>query len=559
MKRWLRLSVLTGLLFVLVSCQGLGFPASNEETSSGEGEKENDVTTLSFFSADPNPNWSQMEDEVGKVITEKTGVRIDAEFAVGDPEQKIALIASSGDYPDMIAPKGSANMMVNAGAMMDLRPLIEEHAPHLQEVIGDYMKRLRWSQEDPSIYFIPNLSAVGTTYFDAGGGFQLQHAVVKELGYPEIKTVKDFENAIRAYKEKHPTIDGQPTIGLSLLAENWRMFISVTNQAFYTTGAPDDGEWYIDPETYEATYHYRRPEEKAYFRWLNHMNDIGLLDPESFVQSYDQYKSKIASGRVLALTDQQWNYDPAENTLESAGRFERTYGHYPVTLTEEFQRKDFQRTGYMAGWGVGITTDCEDPVKAIKFLDFLASEEGQILNNWGIQGKHYKVEDGQRIIPPEIQEQKTNNNNAFTKETGIGNYRFSVSYGDGVKDSTGNYYTTQFPSQIIEDYSDTEKEVLEAYGVETWKDLFPDEEAFPVKPWGAAWNITVPADSELNVTIKRSSDIMRKRVPEAILAEPEEFDAVWEQFMNDLEDAGIEEAEEQYTELVQNRVQLWNE
>ena len=71
------------------------------------------------------------------------------------------------------------------------------------------------------------------------------------------------------------------------------------------TGGPDDGQWYIDPETYEAIYHIRRPEEKEYFRWLNHMNDIGLLDPESFVQKYDQYKAKIAQGRVLALTDQR--------------------------------------------------------------------------------------------------------------------------------------------------------------------------------------------------------------------------------------------------------------
>ncbi|WP_353626566.1 hypothetical protein [Bacillus sp. JCM 19041] len=57
----------------------------------------------------------------------------------------------------------------------------------------------------------------------------LQHEVVKELGYPEIRTVEDFEEAIRTYKEENPTIDGQPTIGLSLLADDWRIMISTTN------------------------------------------------------------------------------------------------------------------------------------------------------------------------------------------------------------------------------------------------------------------------------------------------------------------------------------------
>ena len=45
------------------------------------------------------------------------------------------------------------------------------------------------------------------------------------------------------------------------------------------------------------------------------MNDIGLLDPESFVQKYDQYLAKIASGRALALTDARWQYEQAEQAL----------------------------------------------------------------------------------------------------------------------------------------------------------------------------------------------------------------------------------------------------
>ncbi|PAD27812.1 hypothetical protein CHH60_29515, partial [Paenibacillus sp. 7523-1] len=68
---------------------------------------------------------------------------------------------------------------------------------------------------------------------------------------------------------------------------------------FQATGAPDDGEYYINPETYEAMLHYKRPEEKEYFRWLNKMYNEGLLDKDTFVQKDDQYKSKIASGRVL--------------------------------------------------------------------------------------------------------------------------------------------------------------------------------------------------------------------------------------------------------------------
>ncbi len=374
-----------------------------------------------------------------------------------------------------------------------------------------------------------------------------------------MKTLKDYEKAIQTYVDKNPTIDGQKTIGLSLLAEDWRIMISVTNPAFWATGAPDDGEYYIDPKTYEAMYHYRRPEEKEYFRWLNHMNDVGLLDPESFVQKYDQYLAKIASGRVVATIDQEWEIGEAENSLKSAGKHERAYGHYPITLDDSYKAANFQQTGFSGNWGVGITVDAEDPVRAIKFLDFLSSEEGQILTNWGIEGKHYTVVDGKRVITPEFLEMKKNDNNTFKQTTGVGNYNFSLRNGDGVLDSTGNYFTTNNPVQILENYSPVEIEVLKGYGATYWKDLFPKEDEFPIKAWGAAWNIPVPNDSPNTVFNKKMVDITRKRIPEAILAKPADFDKVFDTMLQELDKAGVKEMEKNYTELVKARVKLWNE
>jgi putative aldouronate transport system substrate-binding protein len=534
-------------------------PAANTGNKQETAAEDTSPIKFTFFSEDPSPNWNKMQDDVGKAITAKTGVTLDAEFAVGDPSQKVALIATSGQYPDLISAKGDISKMVDAGAMLDLTDLIDKYAPHIKKMMGDQMNRLRYSNDDKAIYVIPSYAAVGQTSFNAGGGFELQHAVVKELGYPKIRTVQDFENAIKAYKEKHPTIDGKPTIGLTLNADDWHMYISVTNPAFLTTGAPDDGEYYIDPKTYKVTYHFRRPEEKEYFRWLNHMNAIGLLDPESFVQKYDQYKAKIATGRVLGLIDQDWDYGDGEKALKAAGKFDRGYGHYPVTLTEEYKDHSFQPTGFMGGWGVGITKSAKDPVRAIKFLDFLASDEGQVLTNWGIEGKHYNVENGKRVIPQDVNNRKINDATNFTKESGIGLYSLlSAHYGDGVKDPSGNYYTTNFPEQIVAGFNDVEKETLKAYGATTWKDLFPKEDEFPVKPWGAAWNISVPGDSEVTVLAAKMKDITWKRIPEAILTKPENFDAVWDAYMKELDKAGVAKLETGYEQFVKDRVELWS-
>lgn len=555
MKKRYPLFILTVLIsfgLILTAC------SSDDSAKEGNGETgDDDVITLTLFSADSHSQWDNMESPVSQIVVEKTGVKLEAEFDVQGGTQKIPLMVSSGEYPDLIMPKGEAPKLVEAGALLDLTDLIEEHAPNLKKIYGDYYpNRLKWSSEDESIYILP-VSPVDTEYFEPSHGVGLQHAVVQELGYPEIRTLKDFEEAIKAYKEKYPEINGQPTIGLSLLADDWRIMISVTNPAFWATGASDDGEYYVDPETYEAIFHYKRPEEREYFRWLNHMNNIGLLDPESFTQTYDQYLAKLSSGRVLGIIDDAWQFADAQRSLREQGMHERMYGYYPATLSEEYKHANFQDTGYLAGWGIGISVDCKDPVAAIKFLDFLASDEGQILQNWGIEGEHYEVVDGKRVIPEDVMNERNNNAN-FQKETGIGVLKgFAPSYGDGVVDETGNTYTIASEQQIIDSYTDLEKEVLKNYGVEMWKDLYPQKEEFPVKPWGAGFHIN-PQDQEIIAIEQRVLDIVKQRIPEAILAAPEEFDAIYDKFLEEIDAAGAEKAEAEKTRLIRERVELWN-
>lgn len=290
------------------------------------------------------------------------------------------------------------------------------------------------------------------------------------------------------------------------------------------------------------------------------MNNVGLLDKDSFVQKNDEYLAKIASGRVIGLTDADWGYADGERALKKDSKFDQTYGHYPVMLSDEYKDNRLQSTGFMAGWGIGITKECKDPVRAIKFLDFLASEQGQILLNWGIEGKHYTMQDGKRIVPEDVQNRVVNDNTAFTKDSGIGLYtNIGAHYGDGVKDSSGNYYTKSFPELIVNSYTEADKQTLQAYGVTTWADLFTSEDDLPVKAWGAAWNIPVPTDDESNILAVKMKDISWKRIPQAILAKPEEFDQIWDEYQQELIDAGVEKMEAGFTKYVQDRVKLWNE
>jgi putative aldouronate transport system substrate-binding protein len=567
MKQKAKALVLTMAAFSLVWAGGCS--SSKESTASpqagaasGAAEStagKTDLTpiTITMFSTDVNTNYENMQSPVGKKITELTGVTVKMDFPVGDPKQKVSLMVASGEYPDLIFAKNDSNMIVDAGGLVDLAPLIDKYGPNIKKLYGDYLNRLRWSKDDKSIYFLGTFG-VNEQQWEPKDGFMLQHRVVKELGYPTMKTLQDYEAAIKSYLEKHPTTDGQPTLGLSLLADDWRIAQSVTNPAVFATGGSDDGEWYVDEKTQKPVIHFTREEEKEYFKWLNHMYNSGLMDPESFVQKYDQYKAKIASGRVLAIIDSKWQFKEPEQSLRLAGKNELTYGMYPITLNESFKNKNFQSPGYSAGWGVSISKSAKDPVRIIKFLDWLASDEAQILNNWGIEGVHYKIENGKRVISKEEMDKRVSDPQ-YGKKTGIGVYIYPFpQQGDGVKDPSGQTYSIKSEQQIIDSYSDVEKEVLSGYKAKMWQDLYPKTSEFPVKPWGAAWQINIPQDTDGALIMQKCMELVRKRIPEMVLAKPEKFDEIWDTFQKELDKAGVHKLEQQMEGLLKERVEMWN-
>lgn len=532
-------------------------PGASATVSPQDLSNDKSPVTFTMFSSDQNTNYENMQSPVGKKITELTGVTLKMDYPVGDPKQKVSLMVASGEYPDLIFAKNDTSMIVEAGGLIDLAPLIDKYGPNIKKLYGDYLNRLRWSKDDKSIYYLGTFG-VNEQQWEPKDGFMLQHRVVQDLNYPKLKTLKDYENAIKAYLEKNPTTNGQPTLGLSLLADDWRMAQSVTNPAVFATGGADDGEWYVDEKTQKPVFHFTRPEEKEYFKWLNHMYNSGLMDPESFVQKYDQYKAKIASGRVLAIIDSKWQFAEPEQALKKEGKFDQMYGMYPITLNENFKNRNFQSAGYSAGWGVGISKSAKDPVRIIKFLDWLASDEAQILNNWGIEGVHHKVENGKRVIPKEEMEKRVTDPN-YSKQTGIGVYIYPFpQQGDGVKDPSGQTYSVKSEQQIIDSYTPVEKDVLAKYNAKMWQDIYPKASEFPVKPWGAAWQINIPQSSDGALIMQKSMELVRKRIPEMILAKPEKFDEIWDSFQKDLEKAGIHKLEQQMEQLLKERVQLWS-
>lgn len=552
MKKQYNLLVALFLVIFLAACGNES--TNNTNTKDDDDSATDEPITLTLFNADGEEK--EFNDAVAQKITEETGVVLEFDYPVGGNEEAVPLMIASGDYPDLIFAKGDIGKLIEAGAVIKLDDLIEEKGSNLKAMYGDQLDRLRHSLEDPSIYTVGTYG-VDSPVWEPSGTFQVQLDVLRELGYPEIKTLEDLEAALTEYVEKYPEIDGQKTIPLSLLGSDWRWLITVGDPAGFAAGLAGDGQWAVNDDTGEATYKFLLPEIKQYFKWLNGMNAKGLLDQESFTQTHDTYISKLSSGRVLAIADQNWNFGDADMALVADGKEWRTYAPLPVTLGEEYVHQGIKNYGYTGGWGIAISSTTEHQEKAFEFLDWMASEEAQILVNWGIEGVHYDVVDGERKMKEEDRNRMNTDAN-YGKETGVGYYVYPFpQWGIGAVDSSGQPITPNNEEQIIENLNAAEKEVLSEYSMDNWTDWFPPAEELGVSNHGQAFSYNIEAGSDLEIIMQKADDLTEQRITQAILGDPAEFDQAWDSMLEELEAMDIARANELMTQKTQDIMELW--
>ena len=523
-----------------------------EASSSGETADDADdksPITFEYFNADgKNGNW---DNPVAKAITEATGVTLDVSYPVasqGDAKEDVALMIANDEYPDMIYAKGSATDLYQAGALIDMTDLIEKYGPNIKKMYGAEMEKLKWSQDDPGIYQL-SYAGVNQKTLTTGGSCQIQWAALKENDYKYPKTLDEYEKMIKSYLAAHPkTEDGLDMIGITMSASDWHWMITLGNPAgLIADASPDNGQWIIDDE-YNVHYKHVTDEEKEYFKWLCRMYNEGILDPNFATQTDDDYIAKVASGRVVAITDAEWHYSQCEATLVADGKVDQTYVGLPVTLREDQVEKALLYQGTTVGWGIGITKSCEDPVRAIKFLDYLCSDEGQILYHWGIEGENYFLDDDGQPYRTDEEVAKAQSDPDYAKNTGIDNYTGFPIYGTGSYSEDGFPYTPTTKESVIANYNTAEKEGCEAMGFEMLTDMFAQPEEFDLLPYSALWAYQQPQELAEKQTIL--DEIAWPGLVKCVTGTEDEFDANWESMVQELTDNGLADAEEAMTCLL---------
>ncbi|MBM7564297.1 extracellular solute-binding protein [Paenibacillus sacheonensis] len=378
--------------------------APNEPAASGANEPANtpaepaaqepaapEPATLRLLT-DLSQAWPVKEDwAVWKWIKEKTNITIKQETQTG-PES-LALAVASGDMPDLMSVfPPDAQKYGPQGAFLDLSKHLDK-MPHLKaflEARPDVAQRM--TSPGGEMYHVLNdgMGAGNQTVF-----FYRDDIFAKNsLEVP--KTWEEMYETAKQLKKLYP--DSYPFVfrhGINTLKYFGPSF------GFYP-------EFYEDPATGKIKHGAADPGFKTLVEYLHKFYAEGLTPPDWLSMDYKAWTQFITTdksfmtiqfiGQIEIMNAQLTDGAHLKFMAPPLGSGSQPY--IPNTNFEEY------------GFAVSSTTKNLDA--ALRYLDFLYSDEGKELLSWGKEGETYTMVDGKRQFLPQFKEP-----NDLRKELGM--------------------------------------------------------------------------------------------------------------------------------------------
>ena len=477
---------------------------------------------------------------VEQKITELTGVTVDGIYASDSDGNELTLMIASGDpLPDIIRGLTTSSAhyrdLVDSGSLYRIDELIDQYCPLFWEVMDEFPVAAS-READGSLYHLPKqyLTGRGERYAVANGWFAIRGDIAEHYGIEplSIKTLDDLESFIETVMadrdELWPEILYPISCGANQGEQGGRpWYNSFGGYANYGANLcmlydkDDDSVHYW----IEDDYGYK----SLQYSWS--LAQKGWITEASF--SYPgTYDAMVAGSVLVASGGNMWpaNFVTAQLQENIPGAY---YAKIPMIGAEEGMDLGYASSMYLhQGACVVVTTDCANPERTIKFLEFLGSEYGGLLVTCGIYGEDWDIstnEDG-LIIGDYIGEAATPEGRAAR-----GVYNYNMDWYN--LNSNYDYFNAAFGG---------DKMML--LGATYFKfDLYSDV------PSGVM--TTEPADSDYSILKKQLEEIIKNYQTDMVLAPSEaEFNRLYEECLKTLNDNGLDRLKDYVLGLTKDKI-----
>ena len=420
--------------------------------------------------------------------------------------EQFNLMIASGEYPDIIQRFGgyyqnSLDSALDDEIAFELTDYLDAWAPDFQKV------RTRDEQTE-RITATADGRVAGFYTFETNGapdtGPFIRADYLAELGQETPETLEDWAETLDGFYNTYGAALGLPSGGMTKFASIESNF-GITSGMFQVDGNVRFGQ-----------------AEPGFRDYLDMMNDWfakGYICRDFFSEalsasSYMTDQNLISSGAAGIFFGNLNTADAyAAQILDENAKVEPLA--YPVSGGE---KNHFASVGMPQLWGV-ISTDCENPELAARFLNYYFTDEGRMLANYGVEGLTYEMVDGK----PKYTEIIRNNPEGMNLDVALTLYTCGV----------GSICTVVDNDKNLALYSD-----LQNAAVECWRSQVDDENTI------LSVSMTVDEATEYYSLMSDIQTYYEQAVPEFIMGNRplSEFDA----YVDTLNSMGLDRCIEIY-------------
>ena len=498
------------------------------------------ITFTMFKNTVISDDWTWGSDHVTQFITERTGVTLDIEFAPDSEGNRLTILLASGDkLPDLFS--GISTTSTHYAEMLDgdyvyaIDELIDEYAPLMREILSP--EEIEFSNaEDGHMYIVPtqffDSEFLTSGYLNINGWVMGRLDLLDELGYGQfdIKTTDQLIEALESFKEIN---DQHPEVVYPVFIE----------QGSFTGGTFDamfggSSSYSFEPMRYDSAsdslyFWFDSDRGIEQLKFWNRLYREGYLSKASFAEN--DFGDALQTGKFLiAFKNNVWEQSAYNAALAENVPGASAYSIYPLTQSED---KPWTFSQFVLDQKIGalISKDCEHPDRAIRFLEYLRSEEGSLAVTSGIYGVDWELatdeQNGLKYTQKIGEAAEIGNDFTALGNIGIYNHQKSWIALSVVYDSIFSYVNFLDPNtKVMSDGWRANSKCVD----NSSPMMLPDY-------------ISIAPGSEASDIKTNLTDIYNNMLVEIILADSDDqFQNLYDQMMSNLESVGME----RYFELV---------
>lgn len=441
--------------------------ASSTTQQPADGKLTNEVVTYSFLRPE---NALQPYTEGCETVTEiekRTGIKLDVMIVpAADWSTKMNTLMAADQMPDFFRLWTSATEVASSGTLLELDQYINDQTPiikNLYETIPNLDKTTIGGKN----YTLPTIRM--DTNYQVGACPSIRVDLLKENNLEIPKTWDELYNVLKVFKEKYPDSVVYGARGDGVFRTSVGPLKSLG--ADYNLYQDETGVWKLG--RMQENY-------KSALEFINKLYKDGILDSEYLITSAQDWKSGLGNGKYLFYYDNP-QFINAFNTSLQAVKEGARFEPIPVLANSKGERTQYGYASHTFN-EYGFNSSIKDPQLALRFFDWLYSEEGALLMNYGIEGQDWEMVNDEPHFKADVvksyQDKSADPYYAAASEKGLGslffapgwyshsNYDFSVKASEDAVDDVFIYNVYKDEMNTIIDapveppYTDAEAEQI---------------------------------------------------------------------------------------------------